>query len=106
VTIETAPARITITRNSADDVQDRWIRLYIDDLPEEILRYGDVVTRDVQPGRHRVKVHNTLSSDVMEFDVAAGEDVRLRCHNNFARGGMLMLLTTGFAFIKVKLERT
>ena len=99
------PATITITRNDPDDVQDRWIRIYIDDTPEEILRYGEVLTREVTPGSHRIKAHNTLSSHTLEVDARPGEQIRIRCHNTIARGGILMLLTTGFAFIKVKLER-
>ena len=99
------PATITITRNDPDDVQDRWIRIYIDETPEEILRYGEVLTREVAPGSHRIKAHNTLSSHTLEVDAQPGEQIRIRCHNTIARGGILMLLTTGFAFIKVKLER-
>jgi hypothetical protein len=97
-------ATITITRNAPDDVQDRWIRIYVDDTELEILRYGDVIRREVAPGRHRVKAHNTLSSHVVEFDAAAGEQVHIRCFNSLAKGSALMMLTTGFAFIKVRLE--
>jgi hypothetical protein len=103
--VTAAAATVTITRNAPEDVQDRWIRIYVDDQPERILRYGETLTVDVVPGHHRIKAHNTLSSHVIEFDAAAGEHVRLQCHNAFARGGFLMLLTTGFAFITVRLER-
>ena len=98
------PGTVTIFRDTADDVQDRWVRIFIDDGPEEILRYGDRLTRELPPGRHRVKGHNTLSSDTIEVDVAPGRQVRIRCHNRVAKGGVLMMLTTGFAFITVKLE--
>jgi hypothetical protein len=101
----TLPATITITRNAPDDVQDRWIRIYIDDSPMQILRYGEVLTREVGVGRHCIKAHNTLSSHTIEVDTEPGELVRLRCHNTIARGGVLMMLTTGFAFITVRLER-
>jgi hypothetical protein len=98
-------ASLTITRDAPDDVQDRWIRIFIDDLPVEILRYGEVLTKSLAPGHHRVKAHNTLSKHVVEFDAAAGEVVHFRCFNTVARGGMLMMLTTGFAFITVRLVR-
>jgi hypothetical protein len=103
--ITQSPAAVTITRNEPEDVQDRWIRIYIDDQPEEILRYGEVLTRELAPGHHRVKAHNTLSKDVIEFDAAPGEQIRVRCHNTIAAGGVLSMLVTGFAFIKVRLER-
>jgi hypothetical protein len=85
-------------------VQDRWVRIFIDDTPEEILRYGETLSREVAPGRHRIKAHNTLSSTAIELDLAAGQHQRIRCHNRVAKGGVLMMLTTGFAFITVKLE--
>lgn len=100
-----APATISITRDTPDDVQDRWIRVTIDDSPEEILRYGETLTREVPAGRHRIKAHNTLSRDAIEFEAQPGEHVRIACHNAIAKGSILMLMTTGFAFITVKLKR-
>ena len=97
-------ATIEIVRNTPDDVQDRWVRIHIDDTPEEILRYGETLRRHVPPGRHRIKAHNTLSSDTVDIETKAGETVRIRCHNRVAKGGVLMMLTTGFAFITVTLE--
>jgi hypothetical protein len=32
------PATIEIVRDTPDDVQDRWVRIFIDDAPKEILR--------------------------------------------------------------------
>ena len=80
------------------------MRLFIDDEPAEILRYGETFQRQLAPGRHRLKAHNTLSKDVIEFDAVPGQRIRIRCHNQFAKGGVLMMLTIGFAFIKVRLE--
>ena len=80
------------------------MRLFLDEAPEEILRYGESFTRDLAPGRHRIKAHNTLSSDTLHVDLAPGQHLRIRCHNRIARGGLLMMMTTGFAFINVKLE--
>jgi hypothetical protein len=96
---------IEIVRDTPDDVQDRWVRIYIDDSPKEILRYGQTLRRQVAAGRHRIKAHNTLSSDTLEVDVVEGQTLRIRCSNKVAKGGVLMMLTTGFAFITVKLER-
>lgn len=95
---------LEIFRDTADDVQDRWVRVRIDDGPEEILRYGQTLRRPLTPGSHRVHAHNTLSSDNLLIDARPGETVRIRCHNRVAKGGVLMMLTTGFAFITVTLE--
>lgn len=102
VTAQTAS--ITVFRDTPDDVQDRWVRLYIDDTPEEILRYGERLTRELPPGKHRIKAHNTLSSHTLEVELALGQHLQIRCHNRIAKGGVLMMLTTGFAFITVTLE--
>lgn len=97
-------ATIEIFRDTREDVQDRWVRLFIDDEPAEILRYGETYRRELAPGRHRIKAHNTLSNHAIDVELAAGETLRIRCHNHFAKGGILMMLTIGFAFIKVRLE--
>jgi hypothetical protein len=97
-------ATLVITRDAPDDVQDRWIRIHIDDAGEEILRYGEVLTRAIAAGHHRIKAHNTLSSHTVEFDAAPRETVTIRCFNTIAKGGVLMMLATGFAFITVRLE--
>jgi hypothetical protein len=102
--VEPSPATLEIGRDTADDVQDRWVRVYIDDHPAEILRYGETLRREVRPGKHRIKAHNTLSKDAIDVEVAPGQTLRIRCHNHFARGGILMMLTIGFAFIRLRLE--
>jgi hypothetical protein len=96
---------LEIVRDTADDVQDRWVRINIDDHPQETLKYGQTLRRVVAPGGHRIRAHNTLSADSIEIDVAPGRTVRIRCHNRVAKGGLLMMLTTGFAFITVTLEQ-
>ncbi len=96
--------QIELVRDTPDDIQDRWLRVRIDDSPEEILRYGEVLSREVPPGRHRIKVHNTLSRAAVDVDVAPEETVRVRCYNHFARGGILTMLAIGFGDIKVRLE--
>lgn len=103
--MDTTPAAtIEIFRDTPEDIQDRWVRLYIDDGPAQILRYGETYRQQVTPGRHRIKAHNTLSKHTLDVDLEAGQTLRIRCHNHFARGGPLMMLTIGFAFITVRLE--
>lgn len=79
------------------------MRLSLDDGPEEILRYGERYRRAIVPGPHRLKAHNTLSSDRIQFVAHPGQTVRVQCHNEIAKGGVLSMLTVGFAYIKVRL---
>jgi hypothetical protein len=95
---------VEIVRDTAMDIQDRWVRVRIDDGAEEILRYGHRVRFDVPAGRHRLRAHNTLGRDALEFDLDAGQVLRVRCYNEFSRSGPLLMLAIGFAFISVRLE--
>lgn len=98
-------ATVSITRNAADDVQDRVVTLWLDDESWGVLRYGQTFMRNVPPGQHRVKAHNTLIATRFEFDAAPGEHVRLRCSNTVARGGALLMLLIGWAMLRVRIER-
>ena len=70
-----------------------------------VLRYGKVFTRDLPPGKHTVKAHNTLFGDTVEFDAAPGETVRYRCENGLTPGGIVMVLFMGVAYLRVNLVR-
>ncbi len=96
------PATLTIARNTPDDVQDRWIRLWVDGQFWDVLRYGMTLSLELPPGRHRVKANN---SHTIEFDAHPGEHIKLRCHNAISRGGFLSILMIGVALIRVRLER-
>jgi len=100
-----ANAVLTITRDTADDVQDRWIRVWLDGEPQDVLQYGKTLRREFAPGHHVLKVSNTLSRDTYEFDAKPGEHIKLRCHNAIARGGFLTILMIGVGAIRVRLER-
>ena len=104
VTAPGALGVVEIVRDTAMDVQDRWVRVRIDDGAEEIVRYGHTVRFDVPAGRHRLRAHNTLGRDALEFDLAPGEVLRVRCYNEFSKSAPLLILAIGFAFIKVRLE--
>lgn len=98
-------ARLTITRNQPLDVQDRPVRIWVDDERWDNLTYGKTLSRDIAPGHHRIKAHNTLFGTTLEFDAAAGEEVRIRCQNGLTGGGMLMVLMMGVAYLRVRLEQ-
>jgi hypothetical protein len=98
-------ARLTITRQQPDDVQDRTIQLWVDGERIANLSYGKTHTQDIAPGRHVVKAHNTLFGTHLQFEAAPGEEVRLSCANGMSGGGKLMVLLMGVAYLRVRLER-
>jgi hypothetical protein len=98
-------ARLSITRNAPDDIQDRPVRLWLNGERLENLPYGRTYMQDIDPGRHVVKAHNTLFGTTLEIEAAPGEEVRLRCANGLTGGGKLMVLLMGVAYLRVRLER-
>ena len=99
------PTLLTIARQFASDVPDRPIAIFVDDEPWGKVRYGAALSREIAPGRHRVRAFNTLFSQTMDVDVRPGEEVRLRCGNGFPRAGYLMMLFFHVTYLRVRLER-
>lgn len=80
--------------------------LWIDGVKtERPLKYNMTFTQDLQPGRHKLKAHNTLFGQTVEFDAAPGETVRYKCENGLSPGGIVMVLMMGVAYLKVRLTR-
>lgn len=103
-----APTATTleIVRNHPQDIQDRPVYLWVDgEKWDGTLRYGGTFTRELPPGKHTIKAHNTLFGHTMEFEAAAGETVRFRCENGLTGGGMVMVLMMGVAYLRVRLIR-
>ena len=98
-------AQLTITRNTPNDFQDRQVYLFVDDEPWGKVKYNQPLTRDIKPGRHRVRAFNTLFSHTLEVDVAPGEHVRLRCSNGMPKSGWLLMVFLHVTFLLVRLER-
>ena len=98
--------QLEIVRNHPQDIQDRPVYLWVNgEKWDGVLRYGKTFTRELPPGRHTVKAHNTLFGHTVEFDAAAGETVRFRCENGLTGGGMVMVLMMGVAYLRVRLIR-
>ncbi len=98
--------RLEIVRDHPQDIQDRPVYLWVDgEKWEGVLRYGATFTRELPPGRHLVKAHNTLFGHTVDFDATAGETVRYRCENGLTGGGMVMVLMMGVAYLRVRLIR-
>ena len=66
-------ATITVRRQSKEDVGYRDIYVDLDGEHIAILHAGDEVSRDVKPGRHRLKAHNTLFRKTLDVTLAPGE---------------------------------
>jgi len=64
---------VTISRTHPTDVGERQIIVRLDGGDATRLNFGDTVTGEVQPGRHHLRVHNTLFWKNLHFSVEPGE---------------------------------
>ena len=98
-------AQLTITRHGARDFQDRQVYLFVDDEPWGKVRYGQAVTREIAPGRHRVRAFNTLFSHTIEVNALPGDHVRVHCTNGMPTVGWLMMIFLHVTALRPFLER-
>jgi hypothetical protein len=98
-------ARITVTRRDPRDVRDRQILASIDGQRVAELLFGDTMTREVAPGRHRLRVHNTLFWKTLELDLQPGEEARFIVMNRATAGLFAMLTFLGAAPYYLTVER-
>jgi hypothetical protein len=94
-------ARITVSRTSKDDVGFREIFVSVDGGPNTILEPGDSMTREAEPGPHRVRAHNTLFRKTHAIDLQPGEHARFIAVNRagFGTFGPMAVLGAGLLYL-------
>lgn len=100
-----ATARLTVERVSQQDVGTRQIVLTLDNEPLATLLYGDRISREIPPGRHRLRAHNTLVWKTIEFDVTAGEHAKFSTVNRAGLGSAALVALLGVGPLFVTLEQ-
>jgi hypothetical protein len=98
-------AWLTVRRTSDEDIQERELYVSLDGQRLGILRYGDLATVAISPGRHELRVHNTLSRKTTAFDAAPRQHVRFRTANVRGKGFAYWALFVGAALMWTLLER-
>jgi hypothetical protein len=96
---------IIVTRSSPNDFQDRQIYLWIDDEALGKIRYGQAISKPIEPGRHTVRAFNTLFTREITVDAAPGEQVRLTCGTGMPPAGWLMMIFLHVTYLRVWIER-
>jgi hypothetical protein len=102
---ERMPASVTVVRKHADDIQQRQMIVWLDGERIATLMFGDEVTRDLEVGRHRIRVSNTLFWKTVEFEVKWGEQVRFEIINRAGRLTFPMLAFIGVGPLYVTVRR-
>ena len=101
---EQFPASVTITRTSEADFKSRQVVVSIDGEHVATLLWGDSITRDLDPGSHRIRVHNTLVWKTIDFTLAPGQQAFFEVINRsgFGTVGMMMVLGVGPLYLTVR----
>jgi hypothetical protein len=98
-------ARITVVRRHANDVRDRQIVVSLDGERFGTLLFGDTVTREVAPGAHRLRAHNTLFWKTLDLDLRPGEHARFLVINRAGPGSYSLLGLLGAGPLYLTFER-
>ena len=98
-------ATVTVERTHEKDVRDRQVVVSIDGEPLATLLYGQRVTRDVPPGAHRLKAHNTLFWKNIDLDLKAGEHARFVVINRAGTSTFSLLGMLGVGPLYLTFER-
>jgi hypothetical protein len=102
---EPARARVTITRKDAGDVRDRQIVVSIDGEKLGTLLFGQEASREIAPGPHRIKAHNTLFWKNLVVDLQPGEHARFVVINRAGSGTLSLLGILGVGPLYLTFER-
>jgi hypothetical protein len=98
-------AYLSIRRTSPEDVQHRELYASLDGERIAIILFGDEATVAIAPGRHELRVHNTLSRKRAEFDAAPGQHVVFQAANVPGKGFAYWAFFVGAALMWTVLER-
>jgi hypothetical protein len=105
MTSQPAPALLIVRRPPPSGLGDPYpITVWLDGERLAVLMPGDSVTREVAPGRHRLKAYNTLLRKTVELDFAPGDQLTMVASNRSGFGTMLFAML-GVGPLYVGLER-
>ena len=94
-----------MTRTAGNDVQDREIYVSVDGEEFAILRYGDSVTREIAPGPHHIRAHNTLFRKKVDITLADDEHAQFVAINKPGWGTYTMMTFLGAGPLYLTFER-
>ena len=98
-------SRLTVSRNSSTDVQQRQVIIKLDGEPFAILLFGQTVTREIPHGSHRLRFDNTCVKKSVEFRAADGEEVTYNVINRAGRFTWWMVAVLGAGPMYLTVER-
>lgn len=98
-------SRVTISRTNPDDITQRQIIVKLDGKRLGELMFGDEMSREIEPGQHRLQVDNTWNWKNIDFTVKPGEHARFQTVNRGGRFTWFLVGTLGVGPMYVHIER-
>jgi hypothetical protein len=98
-------SRLTVTRTSAADVQQRQVIIKLDGEPFAVLLYGESVAREIEPGDHQLRFDNTWVKKTVEFRIAEAEQITYSVINRAGRFTWWMVAALGAGPMYLTIER-
>ena len=99
------PASVSVTRTSEADFRMRQLVVSIDGEPLATLLWGDSITRELEPGAHTLRVHNTLVWKTVPFMLGPCEQVYFEAINRTGWGTLPMTVLFGIGPLYVTVRR-
>jgi hypothetical protein len=103
--VDAGHARITVGRRDPKDVRDRQIVVSLDGQPLATLLFGAEASREVAPGEHRLRAHNTLFWKTLDVSLGPGEHARFSVVNRAGMGTFSLLGLLGVGPLYLTFER-
>jgi hypothetical protein len=79
--MDALPARLTVHRRSPEDEGERQLFVSVDGERLGMLGFGRQLSRALEPGEHRLRIHNTFWWKTVRFEVRPGDDVHFGAVN-------------------------
>jgi hypothetical protein len=102
---EVFPASVTVTRTSEEDFKSRQVNVWIDGERAASLLWGDSITRELQPGAHRIRLSNTLVWKNIDFTIRPGQQVFFEVINRMGLGTISLILILGVGPLYLTVRR-
>lgn len=94
---------VTISRAHPTDIGQRQVIVRLDEGPKVKMVFGDEFTIELQPGRHKLFVHNTLFWKTTYFSIEPGEHIEFIVINTarWWTAGVVGMLGSAPLFLQV-----
>jgi hypothetical protein len=101
----TSSARLTLSRTAPNDVGIRQVFVSVDGKDAAVLVHGQTATVDIEPGEHKMRIHNTLVWKTVMFEASPGEEIHYDIVNRAGFGTMALVATLGVGPIYLTVTR-